>query len=112
MTIENRINGFVNLDQRLGNLRVEEKETLYHKALIENPWFTYQNIELALKGMEKFLQKDKLKAFVSKYKFKENSKKIGVAMAGNIPLVGFHDFLCVLLSGNQIILKPSSQDSV
>src|SRR6185369_3572517 len=40
------------------------------------------------------------------------SKKIGVAMAGNIPLVGFHDFLCVLLSGNQIVLKPSSQDSV
>ncbi len=112
MKLEARINAFAKLGQKLERLGGDEKEMLYEKVQMENSWFTRSDIELSLKGVEKFLTKDKLSLFVSKYKFKEESKNIGLAMAGNIPMVGFHDFLCVLISGNNVIMKPSSQDSV
>lgn len=112
MTLEKRINAFVKLGLKLETLGGDEKEMLFEKAQMENPWFTRPNLELSFKGIAKFLTKEKLSSLVSKYKFNEQPKSIGVAMAGNIPLVGFHDFLCVLISGNTLVMKPSSQDSV
>ncbi len=112
MTLENRIGAFVKLGQRLSELGEDKKEILFEKVRMENPWFIPENVEIALQGIQKLLNKEKLTALTSQYSFKEESKKIGVAMAGNIPLVGFHDLMCVLLSGHQIYIKPSSQDSV
>jgi hypothetical protein len=112
MKMENRINAFATLGQRLNHWENGEKEALYDRVQAENPWFTTPNLDLAFRGIQKFLTPEKLHELVSGYTFKSEPKKVGVAMAGNIPLVGFHDLLCVLLSGHSIVIKPSSQDSV
>jgi len=81
----------------------------------ENPWFTQDNIHNALKGISLWLDKDKLSKWLSAYpELSTGNKKpliVGVIMAGNIPLVGFHDFLCVLFSGNILRAKLSHSDS-
>ena len=91
------------------------------RASRENGWFIPAFVELATATIAtNFLQKDILEKWVTPYKSKiENqkpiaigSKNIGVVMAGNIPLVGFHDFLCVFISGHKAVIKPSSKDQV
>jgi hypothetical protein len=68
---------------------------------------------LAIKGIAHYLNGEKLKTWVSRYPIgKAQTKKIAVVMAGNIPLAGFHDFLSVLMSGHDIMMKLSSKDSV
>jgi len=85
-------------------------------AYRENAWFIPEFIELSVKNTaEEFLQKEKLEQWAKGYFIEnenKNLKNIGVVMAGNIPLVGFHDFLCVFVSGNKITIKPSSKDLV
>ena len=82
----------------------------------QNPWFTKENILLALNGINLWLNKDALNKWLYAYPglISENRKPltVGVVMAGNIPLVGFHDFLCVLISGNILNAKLSHSDSV
>jgi len=92
---------------------VEWQETK-HKASLTNPWFTPEFIDLATGNIAKnFLDKAKLESWTSAYKIKNaDPKKIGIVMAGNIPLVGFHDFLSVLISGHKAIIKASSKDEV
>ncbi|WP_435355038.1 acyl-CoA reductase [Emticicia sp. SJ17W-69] len=81
----------------------------------ENAWFTEDNVRLALENTSKsFLNPELIEQFVSKHQINENKlpKKVGIVMAGNIPVVGFHDLLCVILSGNIALIKLSSSDSV
>jgi hypothetical protein len=76
-----------------------------------NGWFTIENVLYACEGWHKALTQINLKEFSSE--ITENNlspKKIAIVMAGNIPLVGFHDFLSVLISGNIAIIKQSSND--
>lgn len=75
-----------------------------------NGWFTEDNILYAFESWSELLKRDLLEKWVSGYNFKEDPKSIAVIMAGNIPLVGFHDFLSVLISGNRIKAKQSSND--
>jgi len=84
------------------------------RASLINPWFTPEFIDLATGNLAKhFLDKKKLESWTSAYKIETVApKKIGIVMAGNIPLVGFHDFLCVFISGHKAIIKPSSKDEV
>lgn len=85
------------------------------KAEIENPWFTQQNIEIACKNIAQFFLKEEiLNDFASSYNISDNTnnKKVGIVMAGNIPLVGFHDLMCVFLSGKIAVVKTSSKDHV
>jgi len=79
-----------------------------------NGWFTEENILFSMEQWGNILSRPHINDWLSQYSFKsgENTKKVGVVMAGNIPLVGFHDFLCVLLSGNSILIKQSSNDKV
>lgn len=79
-----------------------------------NGWFTEENILFSLEQWGNILSRTHINDWLSQYSFKsgENTKKVGVVMAGNIPLVGFHDFLCVLLSGNSVLIKQSSNDKV
>ncbi len=114
MTLEDRIESFVRLKTIIENQSEADKEYLFTKATNQNPWFTHENIELALQGVAKFLDKKKLTEWVSPYvlQSEKSNKRVGVAMAGNIPLVGFHDLLCVLISGHVLVAKLSSQDTV
>jgi len=113
MTLEDRIEAFAQLGNKIKSLSVDELDSLADKVRNENPWFVPGNVKMALQGISKFLDKKVLEKWTSNYSLKNSSsKKVGVAMAGNIPLVGFHDLMCVLLSGHQLVAKLSSQDSV
>lgn len=77
-----------------------------------NGWFTKINIRYALKQWGALLTEDNLRTWLSNYSIENNNPlTIAIIMAGNIPLVGFHDFLCVLISGNKAICKLSSNDT-
>jgi hypothetical protein len=91
------------------------------QAQAVNGWFTPEFIDLALHGIAtEFLQKDKLRAWAEKYRLADepvrapgkaaHPRTVGIVMAGNIPLVGFHDFLCGFISGHRQLIKPSSRD--
>jgi hypothetical protein len=113
MDTEQRIAAFARLGDELRNLSTAELASLTEVAQSENPWFTADNIALSLQGITKFLDQDTLIRWLSRYDGKQvTPKTIGVVMAGNIPLVGFHDFLCVLISGHRLLAKLSSKDSV
>ena len=113
MTLQERISGFDQLGKKIKGLTTDEFRELTDKVKNENPWFIPENVGMALQGVAKFLDKEALETWTGQYAFPHSSpKKIGAAMAGNIPLVGFHDLLCVLLSGHHLVAKLSSQDSV
>jgi len=86
------------------------------KAEIENPWFTWNFQILNLRSWSEVLTEEKIAAWLEKYpeleKQKQRPKKVGLILAGNIPLVGLHDILCVLVSGNIAVTKLSSKDKV
>ena len=123
MNLEQRINAFVQLGVFLADFREQKKDSpysIYFKgfeeiitlSFIENGWFTRDNVLEALKGIELFCAESGLKELCSELEPVKNTQTIAVLMAGNIPAVGFHDFLCVILSGNRILLKLSSDDRV
>ncbi|MEP6674514.1 MAG: acyl-CoA reductase [Ferruginibacter sp.] len=92
-----------------------ETDAAKQQAYIQNSWFIPAFIDLQLKNIcSAFLQKEKLQQWVSHYHLDDNigSRNVGIVMAGNIPLVGFHDFLCVFISGHQQTIKLSSKDNV
>jgi hypothetical protein len=83
------------------------------KAYIHNNWFIPAFVDEAVAAIAtRFLQPDLLEAWVARYPGFGEPRNVGVVMAGNIPLVGFHDFLCVFLSGNHQTIKLSSKDNV
>lgn len=111
----------IDLLARLGNYILaneEEWKEAKAKATAENPWFIPEFVELATTTIaSSFLQKAALeKWIINSGLFSPSSsktvstKEIGLVMAGNIPLVGFHDWLCVFISGHVARVKPSSKD--
>jgi hypothetical protein len=121
MNLTERIDSFVRLGNVLRNALAGSHSgfatTLMQVAevqYIKNPWFTAENVRMALGAIAVELTEEKLKKWTSRYPVPMNNShpvKVGVIMAGNIPLVGFHDFLSVLITGNNIIVKTSSRDS-
>jgi hypothetical protein len=85
-------------------------KTLMKKQFFLNGWFVLENVEHALRSLGSQLSAEKLEDWVKNYRFSETPKKVAIIMAGNIPLVGFHDFLAVLISGNSAVCKLSSDD--
>jgi hypothetical protein len=76
-----------------------------------NGWFTPEQVHFAIESWAEALQEDNLNEWLSSYDFsKVNPKTVGLILAGNIPLVGFHDFLSVLISGHTALIKTSSND--
>ncbi len=103
----------------LGNfLRAAESQPelteLAHRAHLRNNWFTVSNTLRAIDAIaSEFLAEDKLSSWLGRYRAEPNvPQQVGVVMAGNIPAVGFHDMLCVLLSGHKLLAKLSTQDFV
>ncbi len=121
MDLEERITAFAGLGEILrdtladnggkyGNrikLAIDKQQNL-------NPWFTPGNVRKAITAIAEKLTEENLRTWTKAYPLLPEKKapaRIGVIMAGNIPLVGFHDFLSVLISGNKIQAKTSSKDS-
>lgn len=114
MNLQNRINILQTLqDYLLSN--EEDWQLAKSRSSINNGWFTEEFIALAVKNIcTRFLQKHDLQQWAAHYHLDDNigGKNIGVVMAGNIPLVGFHDFLCIFLSGHKQTIKLSSKDNI
>lgn len=93
----------------------EEWQNIKTKASFHNGWFTEVFTDLAVNNIcLEFLQKEKLEKWVQHYHLDDNvgGKNTGIVMAGNIPLVGFHDFLCAFISGHKQTIKLSSKDNI
>lgn len=104
---------------RLGNYMLSEDDQWQEtkqKAVAENSWFIPAFVELAIKNIaDTLLNPRPLQKLIDQYGIpaeNQNPKKIGIVMAGNIPLVGFHDMLCTFLTGNFAYIKLSSKDAV
>ena len=94
-------------DRSLLNILIDQQQK-------HNPWFTPENVKMAITAIAEELTEENLVRWTIEYpKLKEqkNPIRVGVIMAGNIPLAGFHDFLSVLISGNSLIAKTSSKDN-
>lgn len=113
MKAEERISAFVKLGDTLSNLDSGTKEGIIRMAQQQNAWFTPENTERAIGGIIHILKEAKLQVWLKKYNLDcELPKIVGIVMAGNIPLVGFHDLLCVLLSGHFAAIKTSKDDTL
>ncbi|WP_411768810.1 acyl-CoA reductase [Winogradskyella sp. A3E31] len=127
MDLQQRINAFKILGEFLRQFVIEEPVKLrnaennklfldgfrHQLKLAEehNSWFTKNNLNFALKSWANALTENNLNTWTSKYSFDDvNPKTIAIIMAGNIPLVGFHDFLSVLITGHSVLVKQSTND--
>ena len=115
-TVEQHIEGFNKLGEYLCKIEIQSSEyTLLfdciQKAQHHNGWFTQENCLKALRAWGKALQIEALQEWTRQYNFGVTApKNIGLILAGNIPLVGFHDVLCVLLCGHNATIKLSTTD--
>ncbi len=87
--------------------------TVIEQAVAQNSWFTSKEIEYAAEAIaSKMLQSKALESWISNYALKSVRKRTMVIMAGNIPMVGFFDILCVIMAGDELYIKPSHKDRV
>ncbi|HEX8327246.1 MAG TPA: acyl-CoA reductase [Hymenobacter sp.] len=108
-----RLAAFVALGQRLATLSPDEITTLAARARNQNAWFDEPSVAAALAGLAHMLAEEPLRKWAGRYPPEPTTvHHIGVVMAGNIPMVGFHDLLCVLLSGHVLLAKLSADDTV
>ncbi len=119
MNINERISALSALGKELNVLKDDAVGGEFWQLLITaenfNPWFTQANIQNALHNIISMLTKEALEDWLNNYKsysFSDSNIKVGVIMAGNIPLVGFHDFLSVIISGKVFVGKLSSSDKI
>ncbi len=128
MDLQQRINAFAKLGNFLSQFSRQEitaKDSVAHNELFfdgfihqiklageNNGWFTKENVLFACEGWSELLKINNLSKWLEKYDFAQTyaPKTVVIIMAGNIPLVGFHDFLSVLISGHHVIVKQSSND--
>ncbi|WP_303319015.1 acyl-CoA reductase [Flavivirga abyssicola] len=127
MNLQQRINAFVKLGDFLSqfsnevigkNDNVEHNDTFFegfkHQLKLaeeNNGWFTQENIRFSIKNWAEALTTKNLNKWLESYQINiTKPKQVAIIMAGNIPLVGFHDFLSVLISGHHVLIKQSSND--
>jgi len=115
MTLQQRIEILVKIGDYMQN-NGQEWMAVKEQANRANPWFMPEFIEMASDNIvSSFLQKDKLENWVREYKVPEentNPGTVGIVMAGNIPMVGFHDMLCIFIAGHKQVIKLSSKDAL
>ncbi len=112
-TLSDRISAFVQLGIRLSNISEEEKIPLFQQAENQNPWFTHRSLEQAMEGIRVMLEAKALEKWLAPYPVLDpvSPKQVGLMLSGNIPAVGFHDILSVLIAGHSASIKLSSQDA-
>jgi hypothetical protein len=121
MDLKERIESFAELGSQIRNSLLEYQEgktskltALINSQYLRNSWFTPENVYAAFSAIAGELTPGTLSRWTAMYPDLGSDRKpytVGVIMAGNIPLVGFHDFLSVLISGNHLLAKTSSKDS-
>lgn len=122
MTLKQRIAGFVEVgsfigrhltgDRRSSELQLHEGlEKVIELAHAHNNWFVPNFVKNAISNIAGFLKEDELKRFCSAIEEKD-PKTVAIICAGNVPMVGFHDILCVLLTGHKALIKMSGDDDV
>ncbi|CAL2088419.1 acyl-CoA reductase [Tenacibaculum sp. 190524A02b] len=126
-SIKGRIDAFLQLGNFLSQFSrkgIEQKENIAFNELFfdgfkhqlkiaeeNNSWFTKENLLFATENWAKALTSENINQWIAKEKLGNNAaKNVAIIMAGNIPLVGFHDFLSVLIAGHSVIVKQSSND--
>jgi hypothetical protein len=120
MKLTERIESFSELGEILrnclrgksGRFSSDLEKLIYNQQFI-NPWFTPENVRMAVNAISDEITYENLTKWTNSYPALDSvssPENVGVMMAGNIPLVGFHDLLSVLISGNNVIAKTSSQD--
>ncbi|SDS02385.1 Acyl-CoA reductase (LuxC) [Polaribacter sp. KT25b] len=127
ITIQNRITAFAKLGDFLSQFSTDniiKRDDIEHNEIFfdgflhqikiaqeNNSWFTKDNVLFTLNSWSKSLTNSNLTTFTNSINLDIKSpKKVAIIMAGNIPLVGFHDFLSVLISGHSVVVKQSSSD--
>ncbi len=91
----------------------ERMNTCLEQAGLQNAWFTKSNTLFALNAWGELLKESSIKNWLSYYELgRSKHNKVAIISAGNVPLVGFHDLLCVLITGNRAIVKCSSKDRI
>ena len=127
MDLHQRINAFVKLGEFLSQFkqeRIQKKESVTGNDLFfdgfkhqiklakeHNGWFTNKNILFSIESWSNALTDSNINRWINKYNFNSvNPKTVAIVMAGNIPLVGFHDFLSVIITGHKVLVKQSSND--
>lgn len=126
-SIQSRVETFAELGKFLSQFSrsgIHQKEGIMNNDLFfdgfkhqmklaqeNNTWFTKDNILFALENWSEALQKENIEKWIKSETINHTSSKtVAIIMAGNIPLVGFHDFLSVLISGHSVLVKQSSND--
>lgn len=122
MNIEKQVLGLIKLSDYLKsylskntedfNENNSEFESVVKKSEIENPWFTIENQRFALRQWVDLLNEGNLNSWLSNYSPSKTTKKVGLILAGNIPLVGWHDVISVVLSNHIPLIKLSSKDKL
>ena len=113
-TLSHRIDALVYLGKQI-ELKDEQLIGIQEFSKHKNSWFTLDNTNYALENISThFLQKDKLEAFAKQYDLPNETtpKTVAIIMKGNVPMVGFHDLLCVFLSGHHAKIKLSEDDKL
>lgn len=110
----NYLESFVNDFYKKDALEAQEKfNQILYGSKAKNSWFTIENQLYAIKSWAEALKKEKLEKWLAPYaQIDSKNKTIGIVAAGNIPMVGFHDILTVLISGNKAQVKLSSKDDL
>lgn len=126
MTLQARLSTLHQLAAHLTGPEDEFLTALQKRTEFNNAWFTLANQQASVKAIaEEFLDEEKLSAWLNGYQIipiagegfvpqpgpnGEGQQTVGLVLAGNIPLVGFHDILCVYVSGHKAQIKLSSKD--
>lgn len=122
MDISERIESFARLGDIMRDVANNRKNAystrfniIIDNLYLKNAWFTPDNVRMSIQAIGEMISPANLHKWVNGYEALKKEIKpsdIAVIMAGNIPLAGFHDFLCVLISGNNVIAKTSSKDDI
>lgn len=123
MNLASRIESFCLLGERLRQFGRDDWHRDFDPLVqalrtspASNPWFTEEHIRLALNNLGESLTAESVDRWLVPYRqrleVEARPRRVGVVMAGNIPAVGFHDFLCVMISGHTLAGRTSSSDSL
>jgi len=111
-SVQTRIELLAKLQAKLEDQETWPKE-LFNKVKAVNPWFTQESIKKSIAAITaNYLDKSKLESWIAQYSYNNKVKRVGLILAGNIPLVGFHDILAVFVAGHVAQIKLSDKDKI